>query len=157
MHSMSKIECGGCSRRSLLQGIGVVAAGSVLGCSLGSNELLDATPAPTCGTNMICLDLAATAYAPLAGIGGVVKVGVPHDTLIVIRTTDTAVVALSDICPHARCGVQYDGTQQLLVCPCHGSQFRLSGAVIRGPAVKPLKLYTSALDTTAQLVMITLA
>ncbi|MDB4957481.1 MAG: Rieske (2Fe-2S) domain protein [Myxococcales bacterium] len=149
--------CTGLCRRSLLQGIGVVAAGSLLGCGLSADEILDAMPASTCGTNMICLDLTLPLYKPLTGVGGSVKVGVPGDTLIVIRTTDTMTVALSDICPHARCGVRFDTQSQLLICPCHGSQFKLSGAVVRGPAAKPLKLYASVLDPAAQLVTITLA
>jgi nitrite reductase/ring-hydroxylating ferredoxin subunit len=150
-------DCEGCSRRALLQGVGAIAAGSLLGCGLSVDERLDAMPAPSCGTNTICFDLTLPSYAPLNGIGGSVKCSVPGDTLIVIRTSATVVTTLSDICPHARCAVRYDPTPQLLVCPCHGSQFRLSGAIVRGPSTKPLKLYTTVFDTNANLVTITLA
>ena len=44
---------------------------------------------------------------------------------------------LSAVCPHAGCEVsKVDGAQ--LKCPCHGSTFGLDGAVITGPATRPL-------------------
>ena len=134
-----------------------MAAGGLVGCGLSADEILDAPPAQGCGTGAICLDLSLAAYMSLRGINGSVKVGVPGDTLIVIRTGATTTVALSEICPHARCGVRFDTPSQLLVCPCHGSEFKLTGAVVRGPAAKPLKLYASVIDAAGTLVTITLA
>ncbi len=41
------------------------------------------------------------------------------------------------MCTHAGCAVSSvaDGK---IVCPCHGSTFDLEGAVLKGPATKPL-------------------
>lgn len=44
--------------------------------------------------------------------------------------------ALSLSCPHLGCTVTV--TPQQLVCPCHGSVFDRRGAVLRGPADRPL-------------------
>ncbi|HSB66958.1 MAG TPA: ubiquinol-cytochrome c reductase iron-sulfur subunit [Anaerolineales bacterium] len=45
--------------------------------------------------------------------------------------------ALSLICTHLGCTVQEEF--ELLVCPCHGSQYTLDGKVTRGPARNPLQ------------------
>jgi Rieske Fe-S protein len=43
----------------------------------------------------------------------------------------------STVCPHKGCDVSKveNGT---IDCPCHGSKFNLDGAVVHGPADKPL-------------------
>ncbi len=49
--------------------------------------------------------------------------------------------ALSRKCTHLGCSVNYQETEDLLECPCHQSRFQVdSGAVIRGPASRPLPL-----------------
>lgn len=56
---------------------------------------------------------------------------------ILVRHSDGGLTALSAICTHAGCPVQYDGSA--LVCPCHGSVFDArTGAVQQGPATQPL-------------------
>jgi thiosulfate dehydrogenase [quinone] large subunit len=56
---------------------------------------------------------------------------------IIIRRPNGSLVALSAVCTHAGCMVDYQGGQ--IVCPCHGSVFDAqTGAVITGPAVTPL-------------------
>ena len=56
---------------------------------------------------------------------------------ILIRLPDGKLSALSAICTHAGCTVDYQGG--LLACPCHGSQFSAAtGAVLQGPATVPL-------------------
>lgn len=66
-----------------------------------------------------------------------------HTPDVVIRLADGSLSALSAVCTHAGCTVQYDasgGTPQL-VCPCHGSRFSASdGAVLQGPASEPLPM-----------------
>jgi cytochrome b6-f complex iron-sulfur subunit len=44
------------------------------------------------------------------------------------------------VCTHRGCLVELDNEEQIYVCPCHGSEFRLDGTVLRGPAKEPLKL-----------------
>ena len=60
----------------------------------------------------------------------------------------------SAICTHKGCSVSFNGT--LLRCPCHGSQFSLEGAVLRGPATVALKTYEAVFDPATSIVTITL-
>jgi cytochrome b6-f complex iron-sulfur subunit len=48
--------------------------------------------------------------------------------------------ALTSTCTHAGCGVfvRGSGASASLECPCHGSRFDRSGAVLGGPAAAPL-------------------
>ena len=56
---------------------------------------------------------------------------------IAVRSSNGALSALSAICTHAGCTVNYQGG--VLLCPCHGSQFNAqTGAVLQGPASIPL-------------------
>jgi cytochrome b6-f complex iron-sulfur subunit len=57
--------------------------------------------------------------------------------VVVAQPTSGTAVAFSAICTHMGCQVAPAGKQ--LNCPCHGSQYdALTGAVLRGPATKPL-------------------
>lgn len=156
------MTCGSCSRRSVLHGIGVAAAGGLLGalgCSGGGGGpdagmmgMPDADS--SCAAHTLCLDLTKPANAPLANVGGSIYVQSNGDFLIVVRASATQVDALSSICTHAGCTVNYNKNAMDLNCPCHGSQFNLNGSVARGPAAFPLKTYTATLDATNNLVTI---
>lgn len=68
-------------------------------------------------------DQAATFTIPSSGDPG-----------IVINLAD-AFYAYDAVCPHAGCTVGYYAHSNLIVCPCHGSEFAVTtGAVIDGPA-----------------------
>ena len=41
-------------------------------------------------------------------------------------------------CTHNGCLVKYDKDTGKLICPCHGSEFKLNGKVISGPATTDL-------------------
>jgi Rieske Fe-S protein len=141
----------------VLRGIAVTAASVLVGCPSNEPPPPDApTAMPTmCGDNL-CIDLGDPANAALTRIDGTLPVHAPHDTLLVLRTSTTVVQAVSDICTHAGCGVVYDRVNKVLNCPCHGSRYSLTGAVLRGPATAPLKRYTSQLDPGMNLVTIML-
>ena len=62
-----------------------------------------------------------------------------------VRTSDTTVVALSAICTHAGCTMDYDSGAHELACPCHGSMFSRTGQVVSGPAQSAVKVYNAAL------------
>lgn len=134
--------CGGCSRRELLQGLGVAAVGALVvaaGCGQQGTSLSTATSS-SCGPGE-CIDLTNAANKELASAGGAMLVDMAGDTIMVVRVSDTEVVALSAICTHAGCSMDYNTGQQVLDCPCHGSQFATDGTVLRGPAVLPLRRY----------------
>lgn len=139
--------CSGCSRRAILQGIGVSAIGTLL---LGSISGCQSAATPTattstCSTGGICVSLSDPANAPLAKTGGAMIVDSANDSILVMRVSDTEVAAVSAVCTHAGCIVDFDQQAKLVNCPCHGSQFGEDGHVIRGPARTPLRSYTATL------------
>jgi len=74
---------------------------------------------------------------------GVVKIlpSGERDPLFVVALGDDRFAVLSPICTHRGCTVEAQGEH--LVCPCHGSTYDRSGAVLRGPAERPLRRYTA--------------
>ena len=75
--------------------------------------------------------------------------GVPA---LVVQPTKGTFRAYSAVCPHAGCTVEFDQTQNIFVCPCHGSTFSASsGAVEGGPAPTGLSPITIALGSNGQL------
>ena len=153
-----------CTRRALLKGAGAALAAGAIGCGTDVPQAADSGtsdgPNPhftTCGTNQICVDLTQPQNAALTGINGNIRFQAPNgDALIVIRVDATTVDTLSDICTHAGCQVNYSSGAKNLLCPCHGSLFSLSGTVLRGPALRPLKTYVTTFDQPSGLVTITL-
>jgi cytochrome b6-f complex iron-sulfur subunit len=134
-----------------LQGIVIGAGASILGCGTdggtgdtGVDAPLGNSGVTMCGAN-VCVDLSVPATAALKNVDGSLNVGIPGDRIVIIRTDATTFTAVSNICTHAGCTVRFDGSSKLN-CPCHGSIFALSGAVIRGPASRPLKTYTVTFD-----------
>jgi glycine/D-amino acid oxidase-like deaminating enzyme/nitrite reductase/ring-hydroxylating ferredoxin subunit len=73
------------------------------------------------------------------GVGRIVR----HDghRLAVYRDQDGAVHAVSSVCTHQGCQVAFNELERSWDCPCHGSRFDLDGAVLDGPATKPLTRY----------------
>ena len=58
---------------------------------------------------------------------------------ILFRSSENNVYALSRICTHEGCSVDFDINQNRLICPCHGANYEASdGSVISGPTTKSL-------------------
>lgn len=67
------------------------------------------------------------------------------DPGVVIQPKQGQFVAYDAVCPHAGCTVAFSKAADLLVCPCHGSEFQVSnGACIAGPSPTGLKSYKIA-------------
>ncbi len=60
----------------------------------------------------------------------------PEEGLAVTRTLTGAIDVLSLACTHLGCRVT--ATEDGFACPCHGSGFDRTGAVLHGPARQPL-------------------
>lgn len=57
----------------------------------------------------------------------------------VYRDQDGTVRAVSARCTHLGCLVAFNEAETSWQCPCHGSRFGVDGAVLQGPAVRPLE------------------
>ncbi len=49
--------------------------------------------------------------------------------------------AVSRICTHLGCRLNYNEIEQLLICPCHQSKFTMAGKRVAGPARRDLPVY----------------
>ncbi|MFF3754652.1 FAD-dependent oxidoreductase [Streptomyces sp. NPDC002018] len=71
------------------------------------------------------------------GTGAVVRVG--GRRCAVYRDQDGTATAVSARCTHLGCLVAFNEAETAWECPCHGSRFGVDGAVLHGPAVRPLE------------------
>jgi Rieske Fe-S protein len=122
------------SRRSVLTA-GAVGAGAVALAACGAGTGGGAPSAKSTSSTD-----ANAMLVPLDSItvGEAVSAKLPTGAqVIVARPTSSTAVCFSAICTHLGCTVQPAG--KTLNCPCHGSIYdALTGAVIQGPAPKPL-------------------
>jgi glycine/D-amino acid oxidase-like deaminating enzyme/nitrite reductase/ring-hydroxylating ferredoxin subunit len=70
------------------------------------------------------------------GSGTVTSVG-GHD--VAIHRGSDGISAVSATCTHQGCLVAFGAATQTWDCPCHGSRFDTSGAVVQGPAIDGLE------------------
>jgi cytochrome b6-f complex iron-sulfur subunit len=119
---------------------GAVAGGAVLLESCGKQNSTPASSAPTLD---FTIDISTSQYNALQHNGNYVYA----NSVIIARDNSGNFIALYDVCPHAGCVVQFNGTSQF-PCPCHGSDFDNNGNVISGPAASGLKKYNTTLTGT---------
>lgn len=73
--------------------------------------------------------------SPITNVGGVAFVSYQNGSILLDHPSDSVYNALSTVCPHQGCTVSsYDSSSKQFICPCHGSEFSLTGNVTRGPA-----------------------
>lgn len=106
---------------------------------------LPAAPMPFVFASMV------TRHAPLTRESRRIEIPVPAadaisfvDDVFVCQTGQTTRI-FSARCTHLGCRVNA-AQGDLLVCPCHGSRFRLDGSVAIGPARRPLEVLPHATD-----------
>lgn len=75
------------------------------------------------------------------GQGGIVRHGLAP--VAAYRDENGMLHEHSAICPHLGCVVSWNSAEHTWDCPCHGSRFSATGAIICGPAVQPLAMLTS--------------
>ena len=133
----------GTARRTVLAGVGVVAAGA-LGYAVGFGGQLtrpeeaaarDSAAQDSSAQDKAQTDVALVAVADVPAGGGTV---VKDAKVVVTKDQSGQVRAFSAICTHQGCTVASvsGGT---INCPCHGSKFSISnGSVVAGPAPSAL-------------------
>ena len=60
---------------------------------------------------------------------------------ILIRTADGQYRALSAVCTHLGCTVQYKNSDHVIWCACHNGRYDLDGRNVSGPPPRPLERY----------------
>ena len=58
---------------------------------------------------------------------------------IVVNARGIGYMALSRVCTHLGCLVEFDKSSNRFICPCHAGTFNIEGNVISGPPPKPLE------------------
>ncbi len=71
---------------------------------------------------------------------------------VIINRPGRGLIALSRVCTHLGCLVDYNRTQNRIICPCHGAIFDLEGNVVSGPPPRPLPKF--ALKVEAESIVI---
>ncbi len=98
----------------------------------------------TTGSNIdFTIDLTAYKDKNLKTEGEFATIG----DVIVIALSNKKYVALSKSCTHQGTAVGYRKAQNDIQCPNHGSEFKLDGAVQKGPAASPLTVFKTTLST----------
>ena len=62
------------------------------------------------------------------------------------RLEDGGFLAMSRSCTHLNCTVPWVEKQNRFVCPCHSSEFDITGEVINPPAPRALDLYALSIE-----------
>ncbi len=138
------------SRRRFLEGAAAVGCGVLVlgGCTQGGP--VDGTITPTGNTATLTFAM----YPKLATTGDGVVVDIGGNPIAVIRTGDMTATALSAVCTHQGCTCEIQSGSAPLYCPCHGSEFSISGVVVRGPARSSLRVYQATVDANGVTVML---
>jgi cytochrome b6-f complex iron-sulfur subunit len=58
---------------------------------------------------------------------------------VLVRKQGGGVIALSAVCPHLGCIVQWEKDKQDFLCPCHAGYFNADGEVVSGPPPRALE------------------
>ena len=61
--------------------------------------------------------------------------------LMIVRTGENEVKAMSTSCTHLGCTVYWEKDRKEFYCPCHAGRFDQDGNVISGPPPAPLETY----------------
>ena len=139
------------SRRNLLK-IGAISAVSfvitactkaVSGSSAPTSEpVVEDTQTPSQGGEVVIAQVSAL----VAGEGFNFTANDGTDAIL-FKTKDEKVYALSRICTHEGCSVDFDLAQNKLICPCHGATYEApDGNVISGPTQRNLKKINVKID-----------
>ncbi len=128
------------SRRDFLKA-GILAASGIIAAA-AAWPLARLAMRKTPWTPPVFVDAVMLADMPEVGVKMVdlslTKGGRPDARVFVKRTPDGSIIALSAVCSHLGCIVNYDRLKDQFVCPCHGGRYDGNGKNISGPPPAPL-------------------
>ncbi len=85
--------------------------------------------------------------AELDKTGQLLVENLPLGPVLVIGTSKTeTLIAVDPTCTHRGCKIAWQSEAQKFSCPCHKAEFGVDGKVQKGPAKKPLKIYTAKIE-----------
>lgn len=133
--------CACCGRAA-----GLMALGAAVGCggnsTTGPSSNAQSLPSVSATVSGRTVSIQAGAGTTLASSGAMGIAQTSLGAFLVTRTGATSAVALTATCTHEGCTITgFSGSQ--FVCPCHGSEFATSGAVVKGPANRSLQQFNA--------------
>ena len=134
--------------KDAISGIGTIAIGTFTVQFLASCTSSSPTgPSNNDGVELI-VDLSLSDNQALRVVGGTLALSsnnLDDSGLLLIRQNQSTIRVFSRECTHNQCTIDAFSNGKS-VCPCHGSQYNTSGAVIKGPASNSLKEYDVTFD-----------
>jgi cytochrome b6-f complex iron-sulfur subunit len=128
------------------QVVSLATLGSILqACSGNPSGPSSSAPSLTTVSGTVsagAVNVTIDAASPLATVGGAALVQSSAGNFLVSRTAQDTFVALTAICTHEQCTVSGFQSSRY-VCPCHGSQYSTTGAVLQGPATRALSQFST--------------
>jgi cytochrome b6-f complex iron-sulfur subunit len=96
----------------------------------------------------------AAGFTPVGTLQDLDKNGLIQDKkfaagpLLVVRdpSDKTKLLAVNATCTHKGCVVDWSDQSKSFLCPCHATQFKADGSVIKGPATQPLARFTVKIE-----------
>ncbi len=94
----------------------------------------------------------ASAYTPVGTVSQLDRAGfiandhTPLGSVMVVRDQANQLKAVSPICPHQGCRVDWQAGLGEFYCPCHGARFAAGGRVLTGPARSDLPTFSTRVE-----------
>src|SRR5260221_68462 len=121
-------------RRNFLNSSGTALGLGIIAQALDGCSPTSVNPKPSAN---FTVDLTSSTSSTLNTVGGVL---LTHG-IFIIRTGQSSYIALSQICTHAGCHVNFNSSSKQFVCPCHGGTYDINGKVISEPPPSPFAQY----------------
>src|SRR6266853_2041 len=95
----------------------------------------------------VLIGVLGAATAAIAGVPAAMYLLAKEKTAAwVVKTDAQHVVAFAPQCTHLGCIYHWEAEASSFVCPCHASAFGIDGAVLDGPAPRPLDRHVTRIE-----------